>query len=530
MNRDETGEERRYPLDGMKKPRGEKKRRRMMLAARMLSSAGTDTVQQSQKSFDETYDRLRELHQELAGERAKSETAVPARPWYIHWAVLVGSLAAAAALIVALVLFFLPGRGPGGRSIGTFEAELGKIAVTDADGGKTVGAEGDEIEVFEEYTVETLGDSRAILRMSDGSEVRFDSSTMIALGGKTDGFVRANLLGGNCYNRILEGTNYRLSLDGLEIVGSGCSFNTDLRGGSATILAVSNSIFVSNDLNNRFCNEGRKLVASEPFSTADLETEEITAEDTSSPWFVWNLELDKESSSETEVPGDTREEKPVEQATPPETTAPTDQPDDGEHPRPTTGSASLSVQAGPVENVLSWSIDGVPPSPRVFILRSESNPEGTYPADAYREVDASSRSLADTAISGGVTYYYRITVLSGGSPAFYSNSAQASVPLWGEASLSASLDGGAANLSWSSRANFQVTGIAVIRSGDGSEPSFPPPVGQDAWLLPAASTSYVDSSIEANRQYRYRVAILSGSRAIAYSNTVTVELKASSSD
>ncbi|NPV59099.1 MAG: hypothetical protein HPY75_05485 [Actinobacteria bacterium] len=89
-------------------------------------------------------------------------------------------------------------------------------------------------------------------------------------------------------------------------------------------------------------------------------------------------------------------------------------------------SLTATVEAGKVR--LSWSVSGAGSYDGFKVCRSETNTNPSYPGDTCTFVDAGSRSYADTSVSPGHTYYYRVGIYKGGSILVYSNAVKAVVP------------------------------------------------------------------------------------------------------
>jgi len=518
-------------LQGIKSPRSKRKRERVELAAGLLAEARDVSPRQDEESIAGTFERLQVLHQELAPRRGEA-AALAATPRPRLKKMLLATSLAAAAVLVGLTLFLVLVWGPGLEPVGTVYAERGQVDVVDPEGNVITGE--DRLEVYEGYTLKTGEDSRAAIAFNDGSQVRLDSFGSLEIDKAADGELHVLNPGGNCYHRIAGGTRYRLICGGFDIMGDSCAFNTDWNTGGNSdfrIVAIYGSVTVEGGGASVRVNEGQMAMLSRPFLIASLKPVEAKPEDVDTLWFAWNEELDKLSGFEPGILAGVEEEL-LEEPPPPEAPAaqPAEPPPPPVTPQPEQpqGSASLSVDVGTAQNILNWSIVNGPASRRVIVLRSDSNAQPSYPPDTYSEVDPASTSFTDANTTGGVTYYYRLAVLSGETVAFYSNVVEAAVTPWGEVSLSTSLDGGTVVLNWTSGANFTATSYAVCRSGNGTEPVFPPSTGQEAWLVvfQGPAGTYRDSAVQPGRTYRYRVALLSGSTPVAYSNAVSVTVTA----
>ncbi len=91
-------------------------------------------------------------------------------------------------------------------------------------------------------------------------------------------------------------------------------------------------------------------------------------------------------------------------------------------------SISLSATAGSGKISLSWSVSGEGTYSGFKVCRSETNTSPSYPGDTCTLVDASARSFADTAVTSGHTYYYRVGIYKDGTIIKYSNAVKVTVP------------------------------------------------------------------------------------------------------
>jgi hypothetical protein len=91
-------------------------------------------------------------------------------------------------------------------------------------------------------------------------------------------------------------------------------------------------------------------------------------------------------------------------------------------------SISLSATAGGGKISLSWSVSGEGTYSGFKVCRSETNTSPSYPGDTCTLVDASARSFADTAVTSGHTYYYRVGIYKDGTIVKYSNAVKVTVP------------------------------------------------------------------------------------------------------
>jgi hypothetical protein len=91
-------------------------------------------------------------------------------------------------------------------------------------------------------------------------------------------------------------------------------------------------------------------------------------------------------------------------------------------------SISLSAVAESGKVKLSWSVSGEGTYSGFKVCRSETNPNPSYPGDTCTLVDAASRFYADTSVTSGKTYYYRVGIYKDGTIIKYSNAVKVTVP------------------------------------------------------------------------------------------------------
>ncbi len=89
-------------------------------------------------------------------------------------------------------------------------------------------------------------------------------------------------------------------------------------------------------------------------------------------------------------------------------------------------SLSGKVEGGKI--VLSWSVSGEGSYSGFKVCRSETNPNPSYPGDTCTFVDASQKSYADSGVTSGHTYYYRVGIYKDGAVIKYSNAVKLTVP------------------------------------------------------------------------------------------------------
>ncbi len=133
---------------------------------------------------------------------------------------------------------------------------------------------------------------------------------------------------------------------------------------------------------------------------------------------------------------------------------------------------------------------------------------------AIANLGANSTSYADTGVTAGVTYSYRVRAFNGTTVSAYSNqvSATPTVPPPAAPSnlVATALSETQIRLTWTDHATNE-TSYSVERSTDGS-------TWNPLASLGANSTSYTDTAVVTGMRYYYRVRGLSGSTPSAYSN------------
>ncbi|MDI6831033.1 MAG: hypothetical protein QME88_06820 [Actinomycetota bacterium] len=442
-------------------------------------------------------------------------------------------IAAAACLIaVAAVfaLFLLRGGAPtvtGRVEVASLHIDRGEVTVRDGEGNERPAVEGKAL--AEGDTVIAARGARGWMEFGSGSILRLQGDTEVALVEGEEG-VEVEVVRGRTYHRVAEGTRYLARSGGVSVNALGTAFMLDVEDGRGRVLSIHSAVkVVTGGEPGSSLDEGDAL---DFFQGGIGEPYDITREHLDDEWIRWNKALDEELGlpvgilrllEEAAEEEKTQEEPPREPSSP-QPAPPQPQPSPQPAPQPPV-QKSVTLAAAAREGAVdfTWTLTGYSGFQGFKLCRSETNPAPSYPGDWWKYIDGEgTRSVTDTSVEGGRTYYYRLAVYDRGEVLGYSNAVQVTVP--GKKQelsicLSAAVEGGKAVLSWEVSGTGSYSGFKLCRSETNPAPSYP---GDTCTFVDAGSRSYADTSVSSGHAYYYRVGIYRDGSILAYSNAVKV--------
>jgi hypothetical protein len=191
-------------------------------------------------------------------------------------------------------------------------------------------------------------------------------------------------------------------------------------------------------------------------------------------------------------------------------------------------SVNLSAKAESDGTRLTWGFAGDTDFDGFKMVRSETNPNPTYPGEWYQYLSGTgARSYTDSSTTKDHNYYYRVGIYKGGKVVAYSNNVQIKA-VNGEKtssgtykiSLSGKAQSDGVHLSWSIAGDTNYSGFKVVRSKTNTNPSYPADYLQ---YVEAKTKSYTDTKTTKDHSYYYRVGIYKDGNVVAYSNSINVK-------
>ncbi len=447
------------------------------------------------------------------------------------------ALAAAAVCLIALAAVFatLILRGGGQEAlqrveIATLRLDRGEVAIKDAEGVERLAVDGEALAEGEIILV--AQGARTWVEFETGSLLRLAGGAEAALVEGEDGVV-VEVLKGRTYHRVAEGTSYSARSGDFSVNALGTAFALDVEDGKGRVLSIHSSLQVeqAGEPGSRL-DEGQAL---DFFAGGGGQSFDITREHLDDEWLRWNKDLDEGLGlplgafrllEEREEGGETPPQRNAEPQPQPQEPQPQPVPEPPPQPTPQPpAQKSLVLSASAREGAVdfTWTLSGYGGFQGFKLCRSETNPTPSYPGDWWKYIDgADTRSVTDTSVQAGHTYYYRLAVYNQGEVLGYSNAVQVKVPGQEQKlsiSLSAALEGCVVKLSWSVGGTGSYSGFKVCRSETNPNPSYP---GDACAFVDAGSRSYVDDSVSSGHTYYYRVGIYKDGSILVYSNAVKV--------
>jgi len=463
----------------------------------------------------------------------------------LAWGIAAGL---ALALIAVLVLVFVNvGESPvlEEKEVAVLRVRRGEITVINTRGEG--GPAGDGAALREGDTVIAGKDSRGIVEFGRGCILRLEGEAEVSLS-SSDGELVVDLMKGKSYNRVVDGTSYVVRSGGIKATAEGTAFTFDVEEHTTRVISLHDAVKVDvtrdSSLNwSSSLEEGKIFLYREGEEEAHLA--EVSMEELKSEWLIWNKSLDEElglplgvfSMLESEIAAEEPQEQPQTQpetappgeeqpVTPPPPPPPEPEPGpEPPPPPPEQKSVTLNAVAGERKVDFTWTVTGYSGFQGFKLCRSETNPSPSYPGDWWKYIDGEgARSVTDTSVQPGRTYYYRLAVYDQGNVLGYSNSVQVTVPGQPQElsiSLSAVLDGGKVVLSWVVSGEGEYSGFKVCRSQTNPKPSYP---AEGLAFVAYGQSSYTDGDVKSGNTYYYRVGIYKDGSILTYSNNVQVTL------
>lgn len=432
-----------------------------------------------------------------------------------------------------------------GDEIATLQLSQGEIKVLSS--GREERQAGDGEILCNGDSITASAETRGIVQYESGSIMRLEGEAEAVLS-VDGGEINTEVIRGKSYHRVVDGTPYVVTSDGIRVVANGTAFTFDIQKDEEKIVSLESSLHVEILAGSKSgwksdIDEGKAFLyqkgGEEPHMT------EVSQADLNNEWLRWNKNLDKDLGLPLGVLSTVDEEgmaqgqgqggpqpqappspdnqaapggnKPVEDEPPPSSQPPPP-------PEPVEKTLALSAQTADAKVSFTWTLTGYAGFQGFKLVRSEINPAPSYPDDWWKYVDgANTRSTIDTSVQPGHTYYYRLGVYDQGMILGYSNVVQITVAGQPEEltiALTGSPLGGRVNLSWSVSGTATYDGFKVCRSETNVTPSYP-----GEWIAyVTGSTNYTDSDVLSGHTYYYRIGIYRNGSIIKYSNAIIVTM------
>lgn len=478
---------------------------------------------------------------QLTGEREEVPEAVRSTSRRRKVFIAVPALAAAAAMVVAIVLFVVT-RPIAPVPVAQLTIEGGSALVVDETGeARDVLAESD---IFIDETITTLQNSRAVLDFENGSVSRLDSGTEVAVGDCDEEQVLLEQENGKSYNRVVGGDGYTVTCRGVRVSATGTAFGVDSdKPSEVRALAYEEDSSVKcAGSGSQVVREGDEARFEIEDGTYSMEMALIDLASLDTSWLAFNSELDNEKGFQLGVleflEGDPAPAEPIPSApdetqpapaqpAPEPAPQPEPGPQPGPEPPPPEPSAFLECFQKHYPVGIRWDLRDMPEYDQMDILRTDENALPVWPDNVIETGPPPPPPPAniyhDQSSLSGKTYTYRLAFISAGSLLFYSNPVTVSVAppkidLHGDMTSDGFL------LRWHMEGNVEADQWAVCRSIHNEQPTYPPAGSDDeAWLLPfnGPDGSFIDPDARIESSFHYRVAVLHNGKVVTYSKTVT---------
>src|SRR6185295_7723298 len=151
-----------------------------------------------------------------------------------------------------------------------------------------------------------------------------------------------------------------------------------------------------------------------------------------------------------------------------------------------------------------------------YLIQRSTNGGQTW--NSLTTISSATSNFADSAVTAGSTYAYRVYAMNGNLQSAASNTTTVTVPVpppGAPSGLSSSAAGNVVTLIWTGN-DSAATGYLIQRSTNGGQ----------TWgtlsTISSATSNYADSAVSAGSTYAYRVYAMNGSLQSAASNTSTI--------
>lgn len=384
-----------------------------------------------------------------------------------------------------------------------------------------------KINLYEGYSVEVIGEGKAIINIDDGSAIRLNSDTTVVLESMDPNSVIIKASKGEVYSRIvLADRTFEIKTADLVYESLGTAYKITCTEDKKGVEVYESKVKIIKDNEEIVVEEGEKYYE-ENKDNPDEEkaVKEITKEDIENDEFIlWNKQQDEESSEYKDHLGILDLDKLGEDAA----KVASEQTEN-----PTGAKITLSASATSNGISFSWTLGGINITDGFKIVKSAS-PDPVYPGNNHVYLSDSKTRSYTWDIMDGNTYYFRVCQYLDGKCGIYSNNVKVTASkkettkedkqeIEGTVNLISLSSLGNGNLKWSVD-GYSDQGFKVVWSKN-SEPIYPCRSG-DKYLYYSnpQTTSANITAFEGSGTYYARVCEYLGGKCGKYSNEVTIEL------
>lgn len=363
--------------------------------------------------------------------------------------------------------------------------------------------------------------SRAVIELDDGSALRLDQNSELALTAVGSEVIMISQNNGRVYHRVHPGKivyNVKSLNTVATALGTSFTVNTDTKQQKTEVAVFENKVALTTTAESSAKTEIKQGEVAVVGNDQKVALAEIPQQKIKEDFIKWNQSLDKEPTLTLKL------------TTVPTKTESTPQPTKTTS-LPTNNSFNLTVQAKEGAVQLSWSgID----SPGGFKIVKSTNANPTYPENDWKYVGASDRSFTWSGLSANTAYHFRVGVYNEGKITSYSN--DLTVTPLAVTSLGTSNAGsdirlnltvtsnnpGTANLSWTVDGRQSKNGFKYVYSKE-PNPTYP----NNTWYYEPSSEirSYEWKGLPSGEILHFRAGAYEEGKVTSYSNDVTVTIK-----
>lgn len=395
---------------------------------------------------------------------------------------------------------------------------------------------GDDIKQGE--YVRVSGEGKAIVTLDDGSAVRLDSDTRIALTSLDPKNILITNEKGEVYTRVVKADRQfvvKIGDESFQAMGTAYKTLNEEKVKAvfvyeSTVKAIRKNVDVA---------EGKKLYEENQDETSlQGKVLEISKDEIAKDEFVqWNKEQDLKSDDFKNDMGVLISEGANKNVSEQQTTEDQTEESDGQtsnnqrsennsspsNAQPTGGDIYLTGVATSNGVSLTWSLSNLDTSNGFKLVRSISA-YPIYPGNDYVYLSSGSSRSYNWQISDGKVYHFRVCQYDGaGKCLVYSNDITITTPFVATGVNSINLSGSGVNISWSVN-GYSAKGFKVVWSKN-SKPTYPTrSTDQFHYLSSPNATSDTISAFSGSGTYHVRVCEYLGGSCGKYSNEITVNL------
>lgn len=389
-----------------------------------------------------------------------------------------------------------------------------------------------DVSLSEGDMVETLSDGRAIINLDDGSAIRLDNKSSIALISlKPDHVVILNGQG-QVYARVVKSSRqFDVKAGDATYQSLGTAYKTINTDENQGVEVYQSQVkIISNEQQEITVAEGNKYFIKAKDKTLEKVMNKISKEDVQKDKFaMWNkVEDEKSAEFKSQLGVLDPNYKPSES----EAATSTSGDDTAAETETAAAQSGIVLSAVKVDSGVkfTWQVKGLEITSGFKLVKgSASNP--AYPGNTYQYLTNNEQRSYTWGIADGQTYYFRICQYQDGKCMAYSNNIKITTPVKEEASDETS-QGAVTAITLAAGTSGKVTWKANGTSASGykvvwsktSNPTYPTRDG-DKYLYyssPEAAAATLDA-FDGSGKYYVRVCEYLGGKCGVYSNQVTVE-------